>query len=39
MSKSLGNVISPDFESFPSESVRLYFLSEGPQDYDVKFEE
>jgi leucyl-tRNA synthetase len=30
MSKSLGNVVNPYWDDFKSDSVRLYFLSEGP---------
>ena len=35
MSKSLGNVVSPFFQDVSNDAVRLYFLAEGPQDFDV----
>lgn len=41
MSKSLGNIVDPVAlgDLYGSDSVRLYFLSEGPQDYDANFNE
>ena len=30
MSKSFGNVIYPYWDNFSKESVRLYFLADGP---------
>ena len=39
MSKSLGNIVDPLklIESFGINSVRLYFLSNGPQQGDIDF--
>ncbi|KAL4435093.1 hypothetical protein ABPG74_003586 [Tetrahymena malaccensis] len=41
MSKSLGNVVDPVElgNKYGIDSVRLYFLSEGPQDFDANFDE
>lgn len=41
MSKSLGNVVDPVElgNRFGIDSIRLYFLAEGPQDYDANFDE
>lgn len=39
MSKSLGNVIDPYhlLKTYPLEAIRLYFLTEGPEYYEVEF--
>lgn len=41
MSKSIGNVVDPVklSSSFGVDGVRLYFLAEGPQDFDANFDE
>jgi len=41
MSKSIGNVVNPFYllDLFGLDSIRFYFLSSGPQNHDVNFEE
>ena len=41
MSKSLGNVVCPFelIEKFGQDSIRIYFLAEGPEDFDANFDD
>lgn len=41
MSKSLGNVVDPFklLNKYGLEPIRLYFLTEGPEYYDIEFDE
>jgi methionyl-tRNA synthetase len=41
MSKSLGNVVDPVklINTYGIDAIRFYFLSTGPQNHDINFEE
>jgi leucyl-tRNA synthetase len=41
MSKSIGNVVDPKklIDKYGIDAIRFYFLSAGPQNHDVNFEE